>query len=299
MNSDHYIFRYLNMLRFDPVHLWPGIKRSLRYLMETEVHVFGFSIAANVLLSFFPFMVVMVALCRHVLGWNEAELAIYAAMRDVFPGELGQYIPLRIRQIANERGPIQWGSLLVLFFTANGIFEPLEVALNKAFGIGQNRSFVRNQIISMGLILLCGSLALVSIVFTAFNQTWMKWLFGTDSWILGFLTGAVLKMAAIPMTMLSLFLVYWLLPNGRVPLERIIPAAIVVGLLIEVYKYLIVLTWPWLRGKLYHEYGVFYVSVAIILWSFIGSHILLAGAEWAGRTTTGAGSPGARPRQVE
>ena len=46
---------------------------TIRYWMETEVHVYAFSIAANVLLSFFPFLIVMVTLCRHLLHWQGAE----------------------------------------------------------------------------------------------------------------------------------------------------------------------------------------------------------------------------------
>ena len=67
-------------------------------------------------------------------------------------------------------GPVQIVSILLLFFTANGIFEPLEVALNRAWGITQNRSFFSNQLISLGLIFLCGGLVLLSAIFTAANQ---------------------------------------------------------------------------------------------------------------------------------
>ena len=56
---------------------WP----TLKYWMEVEVHVFGFSIAANVLLSFFPFLLVLVWFCRSI-GWDSAEQAVYFAMSE-------------------------------------------------------------------------------------------------------------------------------------------------------------------------------------------------------------------------
>jgi predicted membrane metal-binding protein len=46
---------------------------TLRYWMETEVHVYAFSIAANVLLSFFPFLIIIVSLCRYALEGPAAE----------------------------------------------------------------------------------------------------------------------------------------------------------------------------------------------------------------------------------
>ena len=69
----------------------------------------------------------------------------------------------------------------------------------------------------------------------------------------------------------------------RVPFTHAVPAAIVVGLLLEVLKYINLATWPWFRVKLYREYGTFMHSVAIVLWSFLASMLLLAGAEWAAR----------------
>src|SRR5271157_5494133 len=36
--------------------VWRALSPTLRYWMETEVHVFSFSVSANVLLSFFPFL---------------------------------------------------------------------------------------------------------------------------------------------------------------------------------------------------------------------------------------------------
>src|SRR5437763_2019860 len=39
---------------------------TLRYLTRTEAHTFAFSVAANAVLSFFPFMVLLMWLVRNV-----------------------------------------------------------------------------------------------------------------------------------------------------------------------------------------------------------------------------------------
>src|SRR5438445_236480 len=64
-------------------------------------------------------------------------------------------------------------SVVLLLLTANGVFEPLEVALNRAWGVTKNRSYLRNQIMSLFMIVLCGGLALGSVVLTAVNQRFM------------------------------------------------------------------------------------------------------------------------------
>jgi YihY family inner membrane protein len=269
------------------------LRPTLAYWMETEVHVYGFSIAANVLLSFFPFLIVIFSLCRYVLGWHTGVDAIDLVLNDYFPGQLGEregfldFIRRNLLATAGSRRTLQLVSLLLLLFTANGIFEPLEVALNRVWGITRNRSYLRNQVVSLGLILACGTLALASAVLTGMNVK----LLGGSTWLARFLTMALFKTAAVPTTMLMLFLVYWLLPNAKIAARRVLPAAVAVGVLLEALKYINLLTWPLWRDKLKAEYGPFVYSVTIILWSFLGAMLVLAGAEWAARRAVGqAGS---------
>jgi membrane protein len=254
-----------------------GFKRrlihTLHYWMETEVHVYGFSIAANVLLSFFPFLIVMYSLCHEVFGWKGAAEAIRVVLSDYFPGSLQDLIlgnlPSRSLQIV---------SVLLLLFTANGVFEPLEVALNRCWGITKNRTFVRNQLVSLGLIFACGTLGMASSLLTGLDIR----LLGDDAFA-KLLQHIFFKMAAVPMSIVILFLIYWLLPNAKISARFVLPPAIFVGLGLEIMKYFNLLTWPVWRHKLHAEYGPFYYSVAIVLWSFLASMLILAGAEWAAR----------------
>ncbi len=216
-----------------------------------------------------------------MLHWKTAEEAIYFALRDLFPDKIGVFIERNLRASVASRGPFRPVSVLLLLFTANGIFEPLEVALNRAWD-AVNRSYLKNQLVSLGLIFVCGSLAMASATLTALNQDYMAGV-GYTGKIYSLLSLAYFKAAAVPASMAILFLVYWLLPNRKVPALKILPAAILVGLILEGFKYMIVLTWPWLRAKLEKEYGPFVYSVSIILWSFLGAMIVLAGAEWSAR----------------
>src|SRR5579863_9771973 len=143
-----------------------GLGLTFRYWMQTEVHVYAFSVAANVLLSFFPFLIVMLSLSRRVFGEQVAVGAIDLALRDYFPDALGQFLQRNLPQT----GSVELISIVLLLFTANGTFEPLEVGLNRIWGIRRNRSFFRNQIVSLGLIFICGGLALGSMLLTALNQ---------------------------------------------------------------------------------------------------------------------------------
>ena len=254
--------------------------------MQTEVHVYAFSVAANVLLSFFPFLIVMLSVSRRVFGEPAAAAAIDLALRDYFPDALGQFL----RRNLPRTGPVEVVSIVLLLFTANGIFEPLEVALNRIWGIAKNRSFFRNQIVSLGLIFICGGLALISMMITALSQQSLRFAGVPPGWLRTILLGGaasfsllIFKILAIPIAALVLFLIYRFLPNGRPPLRRVIPAAIFVGLLMEVLKYINTLVWPAIQRKLAGEYGVFQYSVTLIFLGFLASMLVLAGAEWSAR----------------
>lgn len=259
---------------------------TFKYLMEVEVHVYAFSIAANVLLSFFPFLVVMTALCR-AMHWQAAEQAVFFTIKDYFPTDIASIILYGngTNGIANRRRSFEFISLLLLLFTANGIFEPLEVALNRIWGVKTNRSFLKNQLVSMGLILTCGSLAFVNVMLTAVNQEFLSKQQGIFSTVLGTATSVICKMAAIPISITILFLIFWILPNCKVSAVRVIPVSIVVGLSLEMMKYLThqVYIWAPFRAKMHHEYGPFLDSASIVFLSFLAAMVILAGAEWSAR----------------
>jgi YihY family inner membrane protein len=251
---------------------------TARYLSGTEVHVYALAISASVLLSFFPFCNVMLSVCRNVLHSRAAEDAIYLALNDYFPGEMAGFLK---RNLAIQ-GRLQLTSMVLLLFTANGIFEPLEVALNRAWGEVKNRSYLKNQLVALGMIFLCGALALVSLMLTALNRQWIStWESGA---VQAWLNLLVFKLAAVPISILALFFIYWLLPNRKIPPARVAPAAIVVGLILEGLKYVNRAVTPYLQAKLEHEYFIFRHSVTILLWSFIAAMVVLAGAEWTARS---------------
>jgi len=257
--------------------------------MQTEVHVFAFSVSAGMLLSFFPFLTLILSLCRYVFKWKAAVNAIFFALGDYFPDAFGAFLQRNLQATVESRGPVQIVSLLLLFFTASGIFEPLQVALNRIWDCPKNRSYFRNQLVSLGLIFACGALMLISVTFTALNDAFLNHASKKPANFMASVMGVVFfKLAAIPMSMLLLFLIYWLLPNCKIKASQIIPAAILVGFLLEILKYVNLLTWPYLRAKLALEYGPFVYSITIILLGFLAALVVLAGAEWAARRSRAA-----------
>ena len=259
-----------------------GLLRSTaRYLLRTEVHTFAFSVAANAILSFFPFLLLMMTLIRRVFHSQVMYDVVESLLRDYLP--TGQDFVIRnLNALVSAHHRAQIFSLVMLLVTSTGVFLPLEVALNRVWGFRSNRSYLGNQLIALGLAFACGSLALLSVALTAGNVAIVKSaLHGYGAWyvrLVGFLT---MKTFAILASIVGFFLVYWLLPNGKVPARAVLPAAILMGLLSEALKYMYMAALPWLNfGEVY---GPFAISVSLMFWAFLCGMLLLTGAHLSAR----------------
>jgi len=249
---------------------------TAKYLMRTEVHTFAFSVAANAILSFFPFVVLMMTLIRHVFHSRVMADVVAQLLRDYLPA--GQEFVIRnLNAMVNARQRVQFASLIILLITSSGIFLPLEVALNRIWHFEKNRSYLGNQIVSFGLAFACGGLALLSIALTAGPVAFMEFIFrGYGTGVVRVVGFLVMKLFAIAASIAIFFLIYWVLPNGKVPPRAVLPAAIIMGLLSEALKYAYILALPWLNFQ--EVYGPFALSVSLMFWAFLSGLLLLAGA---------------------
>lgn len=256
---------------------YPGLLVSTaKYLLHTEVHTFAFSVAANAILSFFPFVLLLMTLIRRVFHSTAMYDVVVQLLRDSLPA--GQDFVIRnLNALVGSHHNAQVFSLLILLVTSTGVFMPLEVALNRVWHFPENRSFLKNQLISLCLAFGCGILALLSIGLTAGNEILLKSLsFGHGIFIVKLLGFLIMKVFAITASMAIFFLIYWLLPNGKVPARAVLPAAVIMGLLSEVVKYGYILALP--RLNFQEVYGPFALSVSLMFWAFLSGLLLLTGA---------------------
>lgn len=266
-----------------PSSRWPRLRygyrltaSTLQYLLHTEVHTFAFSVAANAILSFFPFVLLLMSLVRRVFHSRAMYDVIVQLLRDYLPA--GQDFVIRnLTAMSSARNRAQVFSFVMLLVTSTGVFMPLEVALNRVWRFPNNRSYLGNQLISLGLAFACGILALISISLSAGNAVLLRTLmFGHEFFltrVLGFLTA---KVFATITSMVIFFLIYWLLPNGRVPARAVLPTAVIMGLLSEILKYSYIILLP--RLNFQEVYGPFALSVSLMFWAFLSGLLLLTGA---------------------
>ncbi len=247
-----------------------------KYMIQTEVHTYAFSVAANVILALFPFVVLMLTLSRRVFHSFAMENMVGDMMHTLLP--TGQDLIMRNAHPSKSAAVF---SLAMLLISSTGVFLPLEVALNSVWGVKKNRSYLHNQVVSTGLAIAVGALAMASIAMTAGQKAVLSWLFfgHVDNIFFKMLQGGMMDVCALVASTLLFFLIYWILPNRKIPARSVLPTAIVIGVLWEVAKYLYVLALPRLDFR--SVYGPFQYTVGLMMWSFLSGLLLLAGAHFS------------------
>jgi len=262
---------------------WPAhnsrfglVLSTVKYLLRTEVHTFAFSVAANAILSFFPFVLLLMTIIRRVFHSTVMYETVLQLLRDFLPA--GQEFVIRnLNALVGARHRAQIVSLVILLITSTGIFMPLEVALNRIWKFPNNRSYLGNQLIALALACSCGILALLSIALTAGNVALLESsLHGHAAFVLRLVGFLIMKIFAIAASMAIFFLIYWVLPNGKVPARSVVPSAVIMGLLSEILKYAYILALP--RLDFQEVYGPFALSVSLMFWAFLSGLLLLTGA---------------------
>ena len=260
--------------------LWRSNGTALiRYLLDSEVHTFAFSVAANAILSFIPFIVLLYKLARSVFH-SEAMVKVISDMVLYFFPSNQIFVRDNLNVIA-LRGGVQIFSLVMILIACTGIFLPLEVALNQAWGVKKSRNYLHNQAIAFGLALLMVALGMGSVYINVSARDALAFTFfqHVDNFVFKGISFLLLAATTGVASILFFFAIYWLLPNCKVPWRPVFRTAAVTGVIWLLSKYIFGAILPYL--DLEALYGRFYVSVGLLFWAYASGLILFAGAQFS------------------
>jgi membrane protein len=255
------------------------------YLLDSEVHTFAFSVAANSILSFIPFIVLMYTLALSVfhsqtmVGVVTDMVNYFLPTHTVIPNWLPNSILSAV--IKSSRHGVQVFSLIMILVACTGIFLPLEVALNQAWGVTKSRNYIMNQTVALGLALVMVALAVISMFLNAGAQQVFQFVFFHNVENFAFKSVCYLWLALSTgvASIVFFFCIYWLLPNCKVPWRPVLRTSIYTGVVWLVSKLIFVAVLP--HMDLESLYGPFYVSVGLLLWAYVSGLILFAGAQFS------------------
>jgi membrane protein len=266
----------------------------IAYLLDSEVHTFAFSVAANAIISFIPFVVLLYTLALSVFHSE--------AMKGVVDDMVNYFLPSATKQsdwlattilseavlpLLKHRGA-QAFSLVMILVACTGIFLPLEVALNQAWGVNRSRNYLFNQTIALGLALLMVGLGVASMVVNVNVDKVLAiaLVHGSDNWFFRILNYSYDALSYLWLTVstgvasiLFFFSVYYVLPNRKVPWRPVLRTSVVTGIVWLISRFIYAAVLPHLDFQ--SLYGPFYVSVGLLFWAYISGLILFAGAQFS------------------
>jgi YihY family inner membrane protein len=256
--------------------MWP----ALYDLSTTETYVNASAIAFNVMLSFFSFAVLMGSFLINVLNWKRGYETSFLLMMSLAPDASKDLFVSLDEVTRGPGGKATVFSFALMIYSASGIFQPIEAALNRAWGF-KERDFIKQYATYLLLAVACVLIMLGPVVLGGLYDYLISKVAGLFSVTVGeaarryvfYVLGPIIL---LPFIALLFFVIYYFVPNGKVDASQTIFTAIATALL-----WMIAMFGYWLALPLLDFKGSYYKLaslMSLVTWVFISSFILILGA---------------------
>ena len=251
--------------------MWP----SIYDLTTTETYVNASAIAFNVILSFFSFVVLIGSFLLHVLHWRQGFETSFRLMLSLMPDQSKSLFDSLDRVTRGPGGKATLLSFGLLIFSASGVFQPLEAALNRAWGF-KERNVVKQYLTYLILVIVCGLIMLAPVALASFYAFFLDLLVDRNSLFGKVIFGIIGHGVAIPFIILLLFVIYYVVPNGKVNAGQVFFTSLATGLLWLIATLVFRIALPLFEFK--ESYEQLASLMALVTWVFVSSFILILGA---------------------
>lgn len=253
--------------------MWPAIID----LTTTETYVNASAIAFNVLLSFFSFVVLIGSFLLNIIHWRQGYETLYLILRSLVPKDSAQIFWSLDRVTQGPGGRATIISFALLIFSSLGIFQPIEMALNRAWGFTERR-IVRQYLVYLGLTIGCALILLGLIALGSVYNLILELLttsVETRAWAFRYI-GPIISM---PFIFLAIFGIYYFVPNGKVEAGQLVFTSVAMAILWVLMTLLFRFALPLLDFE--ESYNRLASLMAFITWVLISSFLLILGANLA------------------
>jgi YihY family inner membrane protein len=240
--------------------------KALGTLVSRDIAVLTNAIAFNFLLCLFPLLLVLAGFSQRYQG-SRAAAALVLLLQELIPfGH--QAIAESLKSLSKLARGLEVLSLFLIVWGSSGIFMPVEMVLNRAWGGRPSRHFLLSRLLAFLMTVAGGLIALASVAITVAVRSYGR------EWPL--LTGYSAKASAFLMTYLLFFLIYRLIPAAPVGTSVALRAALWSGVTWEAAKYVFVVKLGQMNLQAF--YGPLALSVSLLLWAYVSSLVLVFGA---------------------
>ncbi len=254
-----------------------------RVMLKHETPRDAAAISYFSLVALFPGILVIVAVVDAFLGWMNLHGAVVQLIVDLFPGS-HSFLKSNLDELTDPSLTIVLSCAFVFIWSSSWIFSFLESALNRAWGVSNQKTFWESRIRSIGFMILGGTSLLASSAITVFvsharaRAAAEISASAEASFLIGWLLYSLLILAGLWIAVLVFAVIFKWLPHRMVYWREAFSGALVFVLMWEIGSILFVRLIPYFNyDRIYGRAGA---MIALLVWVYTSSLILLFGANF-------------------
>lgn len=264
-------------LRLSGTAAWRGFVE----LINSNDMTHAASIAYYALLSLFPFLLLIISLLGSVTANEQDRVAVLGFVFRYFPTQL-DFVTSQLDAFRVARLQLGVGGLLALVWGSLGVFGAVTSAVNEAWGVEKQRSFLKHRLVSFLMLVAAGAVMLIALLMVSFVEVIERSRFGaivTSIRGVTFLQSLGFQYVGTVLLVIAVGLVFYFIPNAKTRFRDVWVGAILTGAL----WHFAFDGFSWYLGRnmqLKMIHGSVAAVLGFLLWIYISSVILMFGVEF-------------------
>ena len=276
MTPARILLRLRAELAFSGLAAW----RALVRLVNSNDVTHAAAIAYYALLSFFPFLLLVISMLGSVTADDADRLAVLSFVFRYFPTQF-DFVNSQLDAFRQTRVQLGVAGGLALIWASLGVFGAVTSAVNDAWGVEKQRSFLRHRMVSFLMLVAGGGVMILGLLFVGAVQvaqaSWFGVMLARFRWLENLQTLTFTYSATI-LLILAVGLVFYFSPNAKTRFRDVWVGAVLTGILWRVA--FDGFSWYIGRSGLSFIHGSIAAVVVFLLWVYVSSVILMYGVEF-------------------
>ncbi|HSN85991.1 MAG TPA: YihY/virulence factor BrkB family protein [Thermoanaerobaculia bacterium] len=260
------------------------LKESFQEWKDDDALSLGAALAYYTIFSLAPMLLIAISVAGLVFGREAAQGELVGQIRGLVGQQGAEAIQTMVANAGKQGSGGVLGTIIgivTILFGATGVFAQLQSSLNKIWNVEAKPgkgiwSFLRNRILSFGMVLGIGFLLLVSLAVSAAVaalDTYVTGLFPAAEVVIGIITAAF----GLAVITVLFAMIFRFLPDVKIAWKDVWTGAAVTSVLFLIGKVLIGLYLG--NTSVASTYGAAGSLVILLLWIYYSTQILFFGAE--------------------
>jgi membrane protein len=264
-------------LRLSGTAAWRGFVE----LVNSNDLTHAASIAYYALLSLFPFLLLIISLLGSVTADEGDRQAVLGFVFRYFPTQL-DFVTNQLDAFRAARLQVGVGGLLALVWGSLGVFGAVTSAVNEAWGVEKQRSFLKHRLVSFLMLVAAGGVMMIALMIVSLVEVAERSRFGAIvSSIRGLYVLQTLSFQYLGtlLVILAVGLIFYFIPNAKTRFRDVWVGAILTGALWR----LAFDGFSWYLGRnmqMRMIHGSVAAILGFLLWIYVSSIILMYGVEF-------------------